>query len=56
MLAHVCVSFFFFFFFLGGGGGGGVVSVSCVCVWPTVYVCICHSCDCKKSFLAKGQK
>ena len=33
------------------GGGEGewrvFVGVSCLCVWANVYVCICHSHDCK---------
>ena len=43
----------------GGGGGeewGVFVRLSCVCVWASVYVCICHSRDCKKRFVASKDK
>ena len=51
MLACLCV---------GGegveGGWGVFVGVSCVCVWANVYVCICHSRDRMKIFLASEDK
>ena len=44
MLAFVCVE-----------EGSVFVGVSCVCVWASVYVCICHSCD-RKIFFASKDK
>ena len=39
-----------------GGRWRGGEGVSCVCALANVYVCICHSCDGKKIFLASKNK